>query len=111
MKKVFVMMSLFFLFTANSVQAISIDNQSEMMIINGMNVYKSDIKKIQYSSPDESTQLHMRSGEILAFYSSYDDYRQIKSAYSTKSYVVARTYYIRPYYGAYYPNPNAVSHN
>ena len=48
MKKIFITLSLLFLLTANSVQAISIVNQSDSMIINGVSLYKSDIKNIQY---------------------------------------------------------------
>ena len=120
MKKIFIVLSVLFLMTTNCAQAISIDNRSDSMIINGVNIYKSDIKKVEYSSPDEATEICMRSGQVVAFYSSFDDYRQIKSAFNTKSYVVGRSYYLIPYYGSYYStsgtnnansnNSNSVSH-
>lgn len=100
MKKLFVLMSLMLFLTTNAAKALTIDVQPALININGTAIYRSSIRRIDYSNMNGLTSIYLKDGNVLSFYTDYNEYSQIDRAYHTVT--IAYQTYITPYYG-YYP--------
>lgn len=109
MKKLLVLIGFVLFLTVNAAKAFTIDVQPTLININGTFIYRSSIKRIDYSSMDGTTYIYLKDGNVLSFYTDYNEYSEINRAYHTVS--VSQHTYITPYYGyyqGYYPTPDSV---